>query len=362
MELRLHFDERDWERIERDYMAWWDHALERPLIQIGMIDPKTDNTPDVPGFISNIPFSVPAEEVVAWASAQFERQRFYGDEFPRWWMNFGPGIVAGFLGARVHSVDDTVWFEPFTMLEPREIQLAYDPENLWWQRVQNLTRAGAQAWGKQVQISHTDLGGNLDIIASLRTTQQLLVDLYDAPEEIERLVHQVTALWIRYYDELDALIHPASRGRVPWAPIWSRGTSYMLQSDFAYMISPAMFDRFVMPDLCAVCDHLDYGFYHLDGKGEIPHLPSLLSIKRLRGIQWVQGDGAPPHEEWLDLFKRILDGGKLCQIFTSASSALKIVRALGGKGFMFTITDHMTGEEAKAFLAEMRLQDISLNR
>jgi hypothetical protein len=173
-------------------------------------------------------------------------------------------------------------------------------------------------------------------------------------------VREVTALWLKYYDELDALIYPVSRGRCPWAPIWSRGTTYMLQSDFSYMISPAMFDRFVMPDLCAICDHLDYGFYHLDGKGEIPHLPSLLSIKRLRGIQWVQGDGAPPHEEWLDLLKRILDGGKLCQIFTPCESALKIVSTLGGKGFMFTITDDMRGKDGEAFLKEMHLQDISL--
>ena len=60
------------------------------------------------------------------------------------------------------------------------------------------------------------------------------------------------------------------------------------------MISPAMFERFVMPDLVACCDHLDHGFYHLDGKGEIPHLDLLLSIPRLRGIQWIPGDGAAP--------------------------------------------------------------------
>ncbi|MHB1355656.1 MAG: uroporphyrinogen decarboxylase/cobalamine-independent methonine synthase family protein [Anaerolineae bacterium] len=360
MNLRLHFDERDWERIERDYMAWWNHDLARPLIQIGTIDPKTDNMPDVPGFTSNIPLTIPADQVITWLTAQFERRRFYGDAFPNWWPNFGPGVAAAFLGATLHSVENTVWFEPTSAQDPAEIQLQYDGNNRWWNRVQDLTRAGAQAWGQQIQINHTDLGGNLDILASLRTTQQLLVDLYDYPEEIARLANQVTALWMRYYDELDALIHPYSRGRCPWAPIWSQGTSYMLQSDFAYMISPVMFDRFVMPDLSTICDHLDYGFYHLDGKGQIPHLPSLLSIKRLRGIQWVQGDGAPPHEEWLDLFQRIRAGGKLCQIFTPASSALKLVRALGGKGFMFTIMDHMTGEEAQAFLAEMRLQDISL--
>ncbi len=46
----------------------------------------------------------------------------------------------------------------------------------------------------------------------------------------------------------------------------------MLQCDFAYMISPQMFERFVLPDLTACCEALEHGFYHLDGKGQIRHL------------------------------------------------------------------------------------------
>ena len=68
----------------------------------------------------------------------------------------------------------------------------------------------------------------------------------------------------------------------------------MLQSDFSYMISPRMFERLILPDLTACCEALEYAFYHLDGKGEIKHLDMLLSIERLRGIQWIPGDGAPP--------------------------------------------------------------------
>lgn len=362
MDIRLHFSPRDWERIERDYMAWWEHDLARPLIQITTIDPSPASAmPSLPSFVSNVPFDVSADEIIARATAQLERRRYFGDDFPRWWPNFGPGIMAGFLGADVHSVDNTVWYSPSCAGDIRDLTPAYDYENPWWRRVSAITEAGVAAWGKQVQMCHTDLGGNLDIIASLRGTQQLLTDLYDAPEEVARLVSLVTGLWMRFYDELDAIIYLASRGRVPWAPVWSQGTSYMLQSDFSYMISPAMFDRYVLPDLCALCDHLDYGFYHLDGPGELPHLPSLLSIQRLRGIQWVHGDGAPPHEEWTGLFRQIIGAGKLCQVFISASSALKVVRAVGGRGFMFTITDAMNAEEAQAFLREMRLQDISQN-
>ena len=165
------------------------------------------------------------------------------------------------------------------------------------ERVKAVSAAIVERFQGQVAVSMTDLGGNLDIVASFRDTQDLLVDVIDHPDEVERVVNQVTDLWMRYYRELDEVIRPANkpgcRGSTSWTPIWSTGRTYMLQCDFSYMISPAMFERFVVPDLTRCCDFLDHGFYHLDGKGEIPHLKHLLNIERLRGIQWIPGDGQP---------------------------------------------------------------------
>jgi len=124
----------------------------------------------------------------------------------------------------------------------------------------------------------------------------------------------------------------------------------MLQSDFAYMISPRMFERFVLPDLAACCEALDHGFYHLDGKGQIVHLDMLLSLERLRGIQWVPGDGQPPPEAWLPLLKRIVDAGKRCQLSVSPEGALTIVREIGGRGFALAINGTMSQAEAHDFL------------
>ena len=98
---------------------------------------------------------------------------------------------------------------------------------------------------------------------------------------------------------------------------------------------------------------LDYAFYHLDGRGQIAHVDHLLSLPRLRGIQWVPGDGNPPAECWLPLLKRIRDGGKLCQVFVSAEGALTIVRELGGQGFLLAINESLTPREGMAFLCQL---------
>ena len=357
MALDTHFDERSWERIHRDWSAWWEGELDRCLVVIdGLPGPDEAGQMEVgpwEGFSSNFPLEAPPEQVLAFFEPGLRLRRALGDGWPRWWPNFGPGIVAGFLGADMRPELDTVWFSmpdtpPFEQLHPTR-----DEANPWWARVHDLTRAAVERWGGSLTVGFTDLGGNLDILASLRATQQVLIDLSDSPEEVARLSGEITRLWLGYYDSLHAVIGPGGRGTWPWAPIWSPGRCYMLQSDFSYMISPQMFERFVMPDLHACCEALDHAFYHLDGRGQIPHLDCLLSLKKLNGIQWVPGDGAPPPEKWLPLLRRIRDGGKRCQIYVTPEGARTIVRELGGRGFAFYIAHPLYPDDARRLLAEL---------
>ncbi len=365
--VRLSFDEQDWQRTIRDVTAWWEGELDRPLVYLAMTEPVA--SPARFAFFTNYPATMAAERIVDLCEPDLAATRWYGDAFPYLWLNFGPGMLAGFLGARVHSVtepSETVWFSPPADIAIRDLRFAYDAANTWWKRVQELTQAFVQRFGSGVVVGHADLGGNLDVLASFLDTEGLLYELTDHPEEVDRLVREITHLWIRYYDEQAALIRPAARGTSTWAPLLSPGKMYMLQSDFSYMVSPPMFERFVIPDLGACCEHLDHAFYHLDGRGQIPHLDHLLSIPRLRGIQWIPGDGQPPPDQWPDLLRRIRSGRKLCQVFVSPQGALRIARTLGGRGFLFVIQnaerDIADDAGARAFLETLAREDVSLQR
>ena len=357
MSINLQFSPRDWERIKRDWTAWWEQELTRPMI---VFNPRHEFQrkwiiQQHPGW-DEVQDVYCIESILDYYQQQFEKVRYYGDSWPYWWPNFGPGIVAGFMGARVGSDENTVWFEPPSKTGLVELPPSFNEHNFWWRWVKDLTLAAVQRWGDQVTVAHTDLGGNLDILASLRTTQNLLLDLLDAPAEIERLVCEITHLWLHYYDELYKIIQLANNGTTSWTPLWCPGRYYMLQSDFSYMISPQMFERFVLPDLAACCEHLDHAFYHLDGKGQIPHLDLLLSLDRLRGIQWIPGDGQPPAEEWLPLLKRIRDGGKLCQVYATTTTVRTVVRELGGRGFAFWVLDPLSVDDTEGFLREIELE------
>jgi 5-methyltetrahydrofolate--homocysteine methyltransferase len=355
--IEVQFREEDWARVEDAWTAWWAGELERQLVMIEDVAPPARAS--ISGvFDLGVPASTflldrPVDELLDYYQVRLEARRYYGDAWPKWWPNFGPGIIAGFQGARVNATSDTTWFEPAEKVGIHQLNLVFDPENPWWQRVRELTRRAVERWGDRVNVGYADLGGNLDILVSLLTTERLLFDLCDQPQEVARLVGSLTGLWLRYYDELYALIEPAGRGTTPWAAIWSPVRCYMLQSDFAYMISPGMFERFVLPDLAACCEHLDHAFYHLDGKGQLAHLDLLLSLERLRGIQWIPGDGQPPPEAWLPMLQRIREAGKLCQLYVSPEGARIITRELGGQGFAFYIDQPMSRAEAEGFLKEL---------
>lgn len=361
MSLHLNFTPEDWERVAGAWRAWWAHELDRPLVMIDY--PLMFSLQDELSY--DFLMERPIGEVLDHFEGLLRVRQFHGDSWPRWWPNFGPGILAAFLGAqaRCAPTTSTVWFEPASETSLEDLKLAYLPDNIWWRRVRDLTRAAVTRWGDCVSVAHTDLGGNLDILASFRTTERLLYDLHDGPAEVMRVAADITKLWRRYYDELYAIIAPAGRGTTPWAPIWSPGRCYMLQSDFCCMISPRMFERFVLPDLAACIDALDHPFYHLDGKGQIRHLDSILSLHRLAGIQWIPGDGAPPPEGWLPLLKRIRDAGKLCQIYVSAAGARTIVREIGGRGFAFYILSFLDSrEQADDFLRTLAAEDVGRPR
>lgn len=360
MASTMRFTEEDWTRLERDWTAWWNHDLDRPMILGCTVQPPQQERPDWwrprPGMISH---DIPVEAVVEAMWDDVSRTVCHGDAWPHAWIDFGPGVAAAFLGGDAEPAPDTVWFSPgrWKGVDLRDIKPEYDPDNRWWRRVHDLMRACVALFDRRAGVGFTDIGGNLDIAASLRDTQSLLMDCLDDPEGVGELARRITPLWLRYYREQCDLILPAGRGTCSWAPLWSPQRTYMLQSDFSYMISPEQFERWVAPDIAECCRNLEHGFYHLDGKGELPHLDILLSIPELRGVQWIPGDGQPESADpcWWPVLRRIRDAGKLVQIASSPEGVLRMAREMPLDGFAIDIgVGEDRGELVEAIYAACR--------
>ncbi|MFB3896749.1 MAG: hypothetical protein ACE14V_10650 [bacterium] len=353
--MQIRFNDQDWERITQDWTGFWHQDLDQPMVWIQIWDPSKEPIPGRKSFMAQYPLQLSPEEIIELETRHLEGFDFIGDAFPKLFVNFGAGSAAAYFGAIPKVEPTTVWFDPMNF-DLQYIKLAINRTGEWYQRIHAILDAALARWQDKVQVSNTDIGGNLDILASLRGTEQLLIDCYEQPEWVAGLCKQITTYWLQIYQEEADKILKVCRGTSPWAPVFSQGYTYMLQSDFSYMISPQMFERFVMPDLCTCCDFLDDPFYHLDGKGQLNHLDMLCSIKKLKGIQWGPGAGQPEAEEWPEVIHKIRAADKLCWVVVSPEGALRIKNEFGGKGFIFSIyseTRTLTLNEANELYREL---------
>jgi hypothetical protein len=314
----INFNSVKWNTVGETNRLWWAKRLDRPIIPIAFIKEQGDRPcPDVP-ILSQAnwsDFSISPEAFIDRLDYEYSKLVFAGDSFP--YLNlhcFGPGVAAAFLGAIVDSHTGMTWFRPEHDLEVAELDFEYDPDNIYLKRVKDICSAAVDRWGSDVLVSMPDLGGNLDMLATFRPGERLLLDLYDHPEKVKELTFKLHDLWHRFYAEIDEILRCGNPLYTDWSSIISDTPSYVLQCDFCYMIGPDMFDEFVKPELELTCKKLDRTIYHLDGPGQLPHLDSLLDIAELDAVQWVPGANSADVTHWPQVFNKIRSAGKNIQI------------------------------------------------
>jgi len=225
-----------------------------------------------------------------------------------------------------------VWFWPDEPREIADIHVRYDPDNVWVRRIKDIYRAGLEKWNGLVVMGMPDLGGVMDVAATFRGSENLLMDLYDEPEEVLRLNREIEEAWHAAYQDFSAVLAPQGC-HSDWSGLLSREPSYILQCDFCYMIGNPMFRQFVLPTLRGDVEKLTNTIYHLDGVGELNHLNDVLALEKLNAVQWVFGDGKPGGLHWLDVYKKIQAAGKRMWIVGSPEDYLSVLGELHGSPY-----------------------------
>ena len=341
----------DWPAAETRLRAYWANAaVDRAAI--GVTAPRAEPLPGPPAPPSPTDLAsrwTDPEYLIGSAEAAFRATHFGGEAVPSLFVNLGPGILAAYLGSEPTFDDSTVWFGELPDFDwgcPPQ----FDPGNVWWRTTRRITEACAEALAGKALVGVTDLGGGSDVLAALRGTQNLLLDLVLNPGPVGEWMDHLAALWCRLYDELHAMTRDPEGGGVMWLALWAPGSMYNVASDFGCMVSPTMFDRFIAPEIETLCRHLDHSLYHLDGPDATRHLDRLLAIPELGGIQWTPGAGVPQAAEWLPMLRRIQDAGKRLHVHEAFENAERVLRGLGPEGLF--LQTHAPSEAAARELLE----------
>ena len=343
----------DWERAKGHHLAWWRH--EGFVVSAGWA-PK----PGQPWEATRDPG--PAATLTqrytdaTWraehAHHQIAHRCLTGDLVPLVSTDIGPGSLATFLGSEPELAEDTVWYQPCIEDPESHPPLAFDPDNRWWRIHEAVIRACVEQSQGRYYVGCPDLIENLDTLASLRGTQEVLLDLIERPEWVQGRLGEINQAFFAAYQRIYELIaHPD--GSAAWGAfgLWAPGKMAKVQCDISAMLSPRMFSRFVAPWLAEQCQWLDYSVFHLDGADCIPHLDHLLAIESLDAIEWTPNPGVPrgddPH--WFPMYRRILDAGKSVQMVSvSQHQVVPMLDALGPKGLYLMLDDVTSADELYA--------------
>lgn len=354
----LNFDPGRYDRIAADFEKWWDHQLDRPIIQVTLSSAKKGDDFFASNYRKDIlqalyDFNMSPEDAVLAIEKAYENIYFGGDGFPVFYMR-PTGVLGGFMNQKFTYLPDqgTVWFHPICDELEQVQHVKLDPEAELTKRAMAITKGVQDHFEGKIALGVPDLGGVYDLLSSAYNPNELLVDLCLEEDDVK------AAAW-NIYEQLkdgmklflDAIDPKKIPGYTCWATMLSQKPYYVLQNDFSAMISSEMFDNYYLPILREECKMVPRTIYHLDGPGAVRHLDSILTIPELDGVQWINGAGSAGLDQWPDIYRKVIGAGKLCQVFISSKDELRyiddIVNIVGTtKGLCFICTGDISEKEA----------------
>jgi hypothetical protein len=303
-----------WER-------WWRLEADRPLL-IGTA-PRTGN-----GSWTK-PFDLierPAEWLAA-SRTHMESTRFLDQTVPSIRVDFGPVLTGAFLGAELEFAmrENTSWQKPLE--DPYAESLEIDAGNRWFTACMNLAREVARDAAGSYLVCLPDFSGATDILANLRGSQELLMDLYDRPADVGRALPKLVDAWEFAYDRFMAIATGAGAGTTSWLHAWSAIPYTVPTCDFNAMIGPDQFGEFCLPFLEEQGRRAGRCLFHLDGPDAARHAPAL-AASTIDAIQYTPGAGSTGAIPQIPMLRAIQEAGKPVLVIAEMAEVPELMASL----------------------------------
>ena len=318
--------------------AWWaGESVGRPAVCARLAKPDARPRPVDPR-----PREV-CEFDPEWQAGQMEWMLdsciFGGEDMPGMYPQFGSNLLipGAIIGAEAEYRPETTWLVEDADIydRPRPV---FQPEHPTLTALVDSLRLMGERFGDRGLLSAPPMLDGLTTLSMLRGPERLCLDLLDRPETVKQWATRLDEIAIEVHRTLSRVVAEFGDVRtVTWAGIYSPGKAEMIQCDFGLMLSEPMFDEFAMSGLAMVCEYMDRSCYHLDGVGQIRFHDLLMSLPKLRAIQWNPEPPAPPALEWVDYFRRVLDDGRSMWVACDAETALQLTKQLGPDGLMLAV-------------------------
>ncbi|MBI2191310.1 MAG: hypothetical protein HYU36_04930 [Planctomycetes bacterium] len=342
--------ENEAEARERLRAFWAGSSLGRPALHVTAERPGAAESPwPHPDMDPKSRDLLP--EWHAWCADQTMRKTLYlAEAMPSTTVGWGSGLVtvAVLAGADYEYKSRSAWIRPIPDLWERPLP-RFDPQKPLVRKMEACIRKAAEKVGERGFVNPPIMLDAMTNLSQFRTPEGLCLELLERPEDVRRWGRALTDLYIEAYDHFYRLVTDLGYGDTSaWLSAMAEGKFEAVQCDFSVMISPEMFERFVLPDLRRVVESLDYSLYHLDGVSQMRFLDLLRTLPRLNGIQWNPEPPAGRPVKWLHAFHEIRKRGFCLHVWCTADEAVTLTRELGPDGLLLVLPRFPSRDEADA--------------
>lgn len=327
----------EFDKIGNNFQSFWNHDdIGRCIVFLSAPKKKIIAEKQFKNYDDLVKYWTDGEEILKRYRLQFENTYFLGDSFPLVSLNLGASGHAGYFNGVNYKFDSrTVWFFPVKEDE----ELYFSKDNFFYKKTTEIAKYLVSEGKGDFIVSMPDIAGNLDALAHLRGSENVLVNMIIDPEKVKSDLLVVQKAWETMTNEVFGIIKENNYGgsSIGWMGTYAKGLHAQLQSDMSVMLSQDNFSEFVFEELNNQANFLEYPIYHFDGIEQERHLDKLLSIKKIRMIQYTCVAGQPSPVEKIDILKRIQKSGKLLLVIVKPEWVKPLLENLSSRGLFLKV-------------------------
>lgn len=229
-----------------------------------------------------------------------------GESVPSFYPSFGPHEIALYTGAKLIWNKDSLktnWVIPYVEDWEKTLPLKIEDDNFYWQRKCKIYQRGAEKLRGKMAMSPVDFHSNMDLLAAIRGSDKLCMDVIDTPELIDKAMMSARALFPKIWQGITESGNMYELGF--YQSLYSMDGACRIQCDFSCMISPQMFKRWVLPAIEEEATYVKNAVYHWDGVEALVHKDALINSKNIYTLSFLPGYGKGTHLDYIDLLKEI---------------------------------------------------------
>lgn len=362
--------ERDWshdmkdssqllESIDRYQRGFWDRrATDRPtisvypyrcLVPVTYLKQPFERAEVVPSDVTSELLRTDYED------ASFDRKVFTDDFMPFNSPWRGIPWLEAICGCRVGFADGALAPLPFVGTSSDLNGVPFPADRVWSECLAEETAKLVATNPPDCWVSPTIIRGVSDTLAGARGLTNFFLDLYDAPELIDRAAQRIGAVLRDVVQRNFGLVPPKQGGYGHIYGYWAPRPTFVLQEDVLGLCAPDVYRaHFLEVDACIVERLEGCILFHLHTSG-YRHYRDILGIRGLAGMQITIEATGPSLRDLAPVFREVIEQMRLMLLVDAHFDELPwLLRQLPSEGLAVIVPDKFIPTEAafRTFVAD----------